>query len=95
MLWFYTYFFLRLRHRGPDWSGVYQQGNNILCHERLAIVGLDNGAQPLFNEKKTLALSVNGEIYNYPQLHAQLSSKHKFLTHSDCEPILYLVCFML
>jgi asparagine synthase (glutamine-hydrolysing) len=70
---------------------VYQHGNNILCHERLAIVGLDNGAQPLLNEKKTLALSVNGEIYNYPALHTQLSTKHKFLTHSDCEPILYLV----
>eukprot|EP00026_Physarum_polycephalum_P004358 Phypoly_transcript_04376.p1 GENE.Phypoly_transcript_04376~~Phypoly_transcript_04376.p1 ORF type:complete len:580 (+),score=132.85 Phypoly_transcript_04376:101-1741(+) len=80
----------KLRHRGPDWSGVFQHGNNILCHERLAIVGLDNGAQPLLNEKKTLALSVNGEIYNYPALHTDLSTRHKFLTHSDCEPILYL-----
>lgn len=80
----------KIRHRGPDWSGVYQHGNNILCHERLAIVGLDNGAQPLLNKEKTLALSVNGEIYNYPSLLESLSPKYTFQTHSDCEPILYL-----
>jgi asparagine synthase (glutamine-hydrolysing) len=79
----------KLRHRGPDWNGVYQHGNNILTHERLAIVGLGNGAQPLLNPEGTLALSVNGEIYNQLELRKDLS-KYTFLTHSDCEPILYL-----
>eukprot|EP00002_Diphylleia_rotans_P001918 TRINITY_DN11145_c0_g1_i1.p1 TRINITY_DN11145_c0_g1~~TRINITY_DN11145_c0_g1_i1.p1 ORF type:complete len:561 (+),score=121.04 TRINITY_DN11145_c0_g1_i1:54-1736(+) len=85
----------RLRHRGPDWSGVYNHRNNWISHERLAIVDLDNGAQPLFNGeecpfKGKIALGVNGEIYNYKALNASLKEKHTFSTNSDCEPIIHL-----
>ncbi len=81
----------RVRHRGPDWSGVSVSGQNILCHERLAIVGVDSGAQPLTNHDNTVILSVNGEIYNYVELQKQLKGKYEFKTQSDCEVILYLV----
>ncbi|TPX31995.1 asparagine synthase (glutamine-hydrolysing) [Synchytrium microbalum] len=80
----------RVRHRGPDWSGVAISENNILCHERLAIVGVDSGAQPLSNEDGTLLLSVNGEIYNHVTLRKLLKKPHTFKTHSDCEIILHL-----
>ncbi|EAL64408.1 asparagine synthetase [Dictyostelium discoideum AX4] len=82
----------RLRHRGPDWNGIYQSSDSILTHERLAIVGLENGAQPLLNEDETIALTVNGEIYNHEKLREDLvaTGKHTFKTHSDCEPILHL-----
>jgi len=82
----------RLRHRGPDWSGVFVSEGAILTHERLAIVGLENGSQPLLNEDQTIALTVNGEIYNHLELREKLiaSGKHTFSTHSDCEPILHL-----
>ncbi|KAJ3067655.1 asparagine synthetase [Podochytrium sp. JEL0797] len=80
----------RIRHRGPDWSGVKQHNNNILCHERLAIVGVDSGAQPLTNADETVILAVNGEIYNHVSLRKSLKKKHVFKTHSDCEVILYL-----
>jgi asparagine synthase (glutamine-hydrolysing) len=79
----------RLRHRGPDWNGVFQHGKNILAHERLAIVDVDGGAQPLLNETGKIALTVNGEIYNHLALRETLTN-HKFKTNSDCEPILYL-----
>eukprot|EP01113_Clastostelium_recurvatum_P034329 TRINITY_DN4644_c0_g1_i1.p1 TRINITY_DN4644_c0_g1~~TRINITY_DN4644_c0_g1_i1.p1 ORF type:complete len:568 (+),score=116.96 TRINITY_DN4644_c0_g1_i1:30-1706(+) len=81
----------RLRHRGPDWSGIYTapDGRTVLCHERLAIVDLETGAQPLLNEDQTVALTVNGEIYNFKELRAGLAS-HTFSTNSDCEPILHL-----
>ncbi|ORX72400.1 putative asparagine synthetase [Linderina pennispora] len=80
----------KLRHRGPDWSGCIVAGKNIICHERLAIVGVDSGAQPLTNEDESIVLTVNGEIYNHKQLEAELKSPAKFKTHSDCEVILHM-----
>eukprot|EP01127_Copromyxa_protea_P017377 TRINITY_DN5289_c0_g1_i1.p1 TRINITY_DN5289_c0_g1~~TRINITY_DN5289_c0_g1_i1.p1 ORF type:complete len:542 (-),score=117.41 TRINITY_DN5289_c0_g1_i1:30-1655(-) len=81
----------RLRHRGPDWSGVHVRGNNILCHERLAIVGLGSGEQPMVSNDSTIVLAVNGEIYNYRNLMASgLSGKYQFQTGSDCEVLMYL-----
>ena len=80
----------RLRHRGPDWSGVYCKGNNILAHERLAIVDVESGDQPLFNQSRTIALAVNGEIYNHKAIRQQLTNPSPFLTESDCEIILHL-----
>jgi len=80
----------RLRHRGPDWSGCKISGNNILCHERLAIVGVDSGAQPLTNDDGSIILAVNGEIYNHKTLKKQLSSDVNFKTQSDCEIILHM-----
>ncbi|GET01308.1 asparagine synthase [Rhizophagus clarus] len=80
----------KLRHRGPDWSGCKISGNNILCHERLAIVGVDSGAQPLTNEDGSIILAVNGEIYNHKALKKQLRSGVTFKTQSDCEVILHL-----
>merc|ERR1719261_1427790 len=78
-----------LRHRGPDWSGVYCQGSTVIAHERLAIVDPDSGDQPLFTEDKKVVLGVNGEIYNHIELREQLEArapgKHKFATKSDCE----------
>jgi len=79
-----------LRHRGPDWSGVFQSGNSVLTHERLAIVDLETGAQPIMNENDTIALTVNGEIYNYQSIRDSLLPKHSFRTRSDCEPIVHL-----
>ncbi len=58
----------RLRHRGPDWSGIYSGDRAILAHERLSIVDPGNGAQPLYNPEKTHVLAVNGEIYNHREL---------------------------
>ncbi|KAI8593335.1 asparagine synthase [Geranomyces variabilis] len=80
----------KIRHRGPDWSGVKVCGNNIICHERLAIVGVESGAQPLTNADESLVLSVNGEIYNHVTLRKLLKKEHAFKTNSDCEVILYL-----
>lgn len=79
-----------LRHRGPDWSGIWNNDNAILVHERLAIVDTENGAQPLINENRNHILAVNGEIYNHKQLEKQLSSPYQFKTKSDCEVILPL-----
>jgi len=78
------------RHRGPDWSGVYACGRAVLAHERLAIVDVLHGAQPLLNEEGTHALAVNGEIYNHRELRAALAAPHAFRTESDCEVILPL-----
>ncbi len=81
----------RLRHRGPDWSGVYSDKRGIICHERLAIVDVTHGAQPLIDAGTGRVLSVNGEIYNHRELRAKFLKKpHDFKTESDCEPILYL-----
>ena len=77
----------RQRHRGPDWSGVYVDGNAMLLHERLAIVGLSSGAQPLRSADGALALAVNGEIYNHRELRRSLSVPYAFQTESDCEII--------
>ncbi|KAF8274957.1 hypothetical protein EI94DRAFT_1712061 [Lactarius quietus] len=78
------------RHRGPDWSGCYVGQRTILVHERLAIVGVDTGAQPLVSEDGKLVLAVNGEIYNHVKLRAACGSGYKFKTHSDCEVVIPL-----
>lgn len=80
----------KLRHRGPDWSGIYSSDNAILVHERLAIVGVDSGAQPLYNPEKNNILAVNGEIYNHNELKKNLNVDFEFQTESDCEVILAL-----
>ncbi|OOF20794.1 asparagine synthase B [Salinivibrio sp. IB574] len=79
-----------MRHRGPDWSGIYSSEKAILVHERLAIVDLNSGAQPLYNQDKTQALAVNGEIYNHKELRAEFAPDYPFQTESDCEIILAL-----
>ncbi|WP_416305159.1 asparagine synthase B [Neptunicella sp. SCSIO 80796] len=79
-----------LRHRGPDWSGIWNNNNAILAHERLAIVDVNNGAQPLTNNNDTRILAVNGEIYNHKALRAGLATPYDFKTESDCEVILPL-----
>lgn len=78
-----------IRHRGPDWSGIYSDEKAILAHERLAIVDPASGKQPLFSEDKKLILAANGEIYNHRQLRKQFPD-YKFQTESDCEVILAL-----
>lgn len=80
----------KLRHRGPDWSGIYSSDRAILAHERLAIVGLNSGAQPLFSSDKKHILAVNGEIYNHKELRARYEGRYDFQTDSDCEVILAL-----
>ncbi|KPU83280.1 asparagine synthetase B, partial [Psychromonas sp. PRT-SC03] len=79
-----------LRHRGPDWSGIYASEKAILVHERLSIVDVETGAQPLFNADETHILAVNGEIYNHQQLSLALKIDYPFKTKSDCEVILAL-----
>lgn len=78
-----------IRHRGPDWSGIFSCDKAILAHERLAIIDPQSGRQPLMSKDGKLALSVNGEIYNHRQLRKELP-EYEFLTHSDCEVILAL-----
>lgn len=78
------------RHRGPDWSGVHCDTHAVLAHERLAIVDVLHGAQPLRNAEGTHVLAVNGEIYNHRALRAELASPYAFQTDSDCEIILAL-----
>ncbi|KAL9102786.1 MAG: hypothetical protein Q9163_002104 [Psora crenata] len=78
------------RHRGPDWSGNFVANNTVLAHERLSIVGVDTGAQPLLSDDRSLALAVNGEIYNHRILRKQLRQSYNFKTHSDCEVIIPL-----
>ncbi|USD38741.1 MULTISPECIES: asparagine synthase B [Ferrimonas] len=80
----------KMRHRGPDWSGIYCDDQAILVHERLAIVDIDNGAQPLYSKDGNLVLAVNGEIYNHRELRQQLADEYEFQTGSDCEVILAL-----
>jgi asparagine synthase (glutamine-hydrolysing) len=79
-----------LRHRGPDWSGVYAAGNAVLAHERLAIVDVNTGAQPILSESGRQALAVNGEIYNHYDIREEFAGKYQFRTESDCEVILPL-----
>ncbi|WP_445945119.1 asparagine synthase B [Shewanella sp.] len=79
-----------MRHRGPDWSGIYAGEKAILAHERLAIVDIEHGAQPLYSQDGNLVLAVNGEIYNHKQLKAELGDKYSYQTNSDCEVILAL-----
>ena len=80
----------KIRHRGPDWSGIYVGKSAILAHERLSIVDPQSGSQPLKNKEQTHILAVNGEIYNHRDIRAQYAGKYDFLTGSDCEVILAL-----
>ena len=80
----------RIRHRGPDWSGIYQGKTAILAHERLSIVDPASGGQPLVSPDGKLILCVNGEIYNHQELRERLKGDYEFQTGSDCEVILAL-----
>ena len=80
----------KLRHRGPDWNGIYSDDKVILAHERLAIVDPKSGKQPLFSSDGRYVLAANGEIYNHKELRSNLDGDYNFLTKSDCEVILAL-----
>ena len=79
-----------IRHRGPDWSGIYCGEKCILSHERLSIVDPQSGGQPLFSPDRRQILIVNGEIYNHKLIRERLAGKYEFQTGSDCEVILAL-----
>jgi asparagine synthase (glutamine-hydrolysing) len=81
---------LRLRHRGPDWSGYFVEDSAGLAHERLAIIDPESGAQPLFSPDKNVVVAANGEIYNYKELYAGLKKGYTPITESDCEVIIPL-----
>ncbi len=80
----------KIRHRGPDWSGIYCGGTAILAHERLSIVDPQSGGQPLYSPDRKQVLAVNGEIYNHRDIRARYAGKYDFQTGSDCEVILAL-----
>ena len=80
----------QIRHRGPDWSGVYCGERAILSHERLSIVDPQSGGQPLFSRDGKLVLAVNGEIYNHRDIRRRYAGRYAFMTGSDCEVILAL-----
>lgn len=80
----------KIRHRGPDWSGIYCGGSAILAHERLSIVDPQSGGQPLYSPDKKVVLAVNGEIYNHREIRKEYAGKYDFQTGSDCEVILAL-----
>ena len=80
----------KIRHRGPDWSGIYCGGSAILAHERLSIVDPQSGGQPLYSPDRKLVLAVNGEIYNHRDIRARYVGRYEFQTGSDCEVILAL-----
>ena len=80
----------KLRHRGPDWSGIWCGSNAILAHERLSIVDPESGGQPLYSCDGRQILAVNGEIYNHREIRARYSGRYEFATGSDCEVILAL-----
>ena len=80
----------KIRHRGPDWSGVYAGKSAILAHERLSIVDPESGRQPLFSPDAKQILAVNGEIYNHQSIRKRSAGKYEFGTQSDCEVILPL-----
>ena len=80
----------RIRHRGPDWSGIWCGGSAILAHERLSIVNPQSGGQPLFSEDRLQVLAVNGEIYNHQAIRREYEGRYAFSTGSDCEVILAL-----
>ena len=80
----------KIRHRGPDWSGIYCGGSAILAHERLSIVDPQSGGQPLYSPDRKLVLAVNGEIYNHRDIRARYAGRYEFQTGSDCEVILAL-----
>lgn len=80
----------KIRHRGPDWSGIYCGGSAILAHERLSIVDPESGRQPLFSPDNRQVLAVNGEIYNHQSIRKRFADGYQFQTGSDCEVILAL-----
>ncbi len=80
----------KIRHRGPDWSGIYCGGTAILAHERLSIVDPESGGQPLFTPDRKQVLAVNGEIYNHQEIRRRFAGSYDFQTGSDCEVILAL-----
>ncbi|MDQ2179006.1 asparagine synthase B [Marinifilum sp. D714] len=80
----------KIRHRGPDWSGIFCDEKAILSHERLSIVDPQSGGQPLYSKDGNLVLAVNGEIYNHMDIRNQMNGSYEFLTKSDCEVILAL-----
>lgn len=80
----------KIRHRGPDWSGIYCGGSAILAHERLSIVDPQSGGQPLYSPDRKLVLAINGEIYNHRDIRARYAGRYEFQTGSDCEVILAL-----
>ena len=80
----------KVRHRGPDWSGIYSSDNAILAHERLAIVDPTSGKQPIISEDGLKVIAVNGEIYNHKNLKNRFAADYNFRTESDCEVILAL-----
>ena len=80
----------KIRHRGPDWSGIYTGGTAILAHERLSIVDPESGRQPLYSPDNKQVLAVNGEIYNHQDIRRCYEGKYQFQTGSDCEVILAL-----
>ena len=80
----------KIRHRGPDWSGIYAGGSAIMVHERLSIVDPESGGQPLYSPDKKVVLAVNGEIYNHRSIRQRFEGKYHFSTGSDCEVILAL-----
>ena len=79
----------KIRHRGPDWNGIYCDDNVILAHERLAIVDPKSGKQPLFSKDQRYILAANGEIYNHKELRL-LTQDYEYQTNSDCEVIISL-----
>ena len=85
----------KIRHRGPDWSGIYSGGSAVLAHERLSIVDPESGRQPLYAPDGKQVLAVNGEIYNHKLLRQRLGERYAFQTGSDCEVILALYREML
>ena len=87
----------KIRHRGPDWSGIYCGGSAILAHERLSIVDPESGGQPLYSPRPLeggggglQVLAVNGEIYNHQEIRRRYAGQYEFQTGSDCEVILAL-----
>lgn len=80
----------KVRHRGPDWSGIFYCEKAILAHERLSIVDPQSGKQPLYSKDCNLILTVNGEIYNHQEIRKRYEKTYEFQTHSDCEVILPL-----
>jgi asparagine synthase (glutamine-hydrolysing) len=80
----------RLRHRGPDWSGIYCSEKAIMAHERLSIVDPQSGKQPLISDDGNIILAINGEIYNHKEIRKRYEGSYKFKTNSDCEVILPL-----
>jgi asparagine synthase (glutamine-hydrolysing) len=81
---------LKIRHRGPDWSGYVVENGIGLAHERLAIIDPESGAQPLVSRDSTFVVAVNGEIYNYKKLYEELDQPYEPVTGSDCEVIIPL-----